>query len=291
MSVTLGITLAFAAMFCWGFGDFLIQKSARRLGNWETLFLITFFGVFLLLPFSFHKILPFFSNPLMGKWVIFTAALAMLIAAIAEFESLRRGKISVVEPIWSLEIPMSIFLAFIILGEKLSLTNLILITCLLIGLVLVSVREKKHFKNIFLERGALVALGAALLMGGTNFFVGWGARETDPVFVNFIINVVLAIATGLFLFYKGKLKNVFIDLGKQPLTLSVMIILDNMAWVAFAFAMSLAQIGVAVALSESYIIIAVLLGFFVNKERLQIHQKLGLVLTIISAIILASITI
>ena len=278
-------------MLCWGFGDFLIQRSTRRLGNWETLFLITFFGAIILLPFSFFKIIPFLNNTGAAFWVVIIAALAMLVAAISEFESLRVGKITVIEPIWSMEIPMSVFLAFIVLSEKLSWFTLVIILSLLVGLVLVSVRETKHFKNIFLERGALIALFAALAMGATNFFVGWGARETDPILVNFIMNVVLFVCSGLFLLYKGKLISVVSDFKKAPLSLSTMVIADNVAWVAFAFAMALAPIGIAVALSESYIIIAVILGFLINKEKLQLHQKIGLIMAVISAIILASLVV
>lgn len=54
--------------------------------------------------------------------------------------------------------------------------------------------------------------------------------------------------------------------------------------------MSLASIGVATALSESYIIITVILGLAVNHERLDAHQKIGLVLAIAAAVALAAIT-
>ncbi|TSC57963.1 MAG: hypothetical protein Greene041679_205 [Parcubacteria group bacterium Greene0416_79] len=43
MSITVGIGLAFVAMLSWGIGDFLIQKSTRKIGDTETLFLISFF--------------------------------------------------------------------------------------------------------------------------------------------------------------------------------------------------------------------------------------------------------
>ena len=66
---------------------------------------------------------------------------------------------------------------------------------------------------------------------------------------------------------------------------------DKTAWVAFAFAMTLAPIGIVVALSESYIIIAVLLGLAINRERLAAHQKVGLVTAIAAAITLAAITV
>ena len=73
-------------------------------------------------------------------------------------------------------------------------------------------------------------------------------------------------------------------------TLLPMSIFDNAAWVAFAFAMSLAPIAIAVAPSESYIIVAVILGLLINHERLQKHQKFGLVSALVAAIVLAAIT-
>lgn len=38
MSIEIGIILAFLAMVFWGFGDFLIQRSTRTVGDAETLF-------------------------------------------------------------------------------------------------------------------------------------------------------------------------------------------------------------------------------------------------------------
>ena len=69
-----------------------------------------------------------------------------------------------------------------------------------------------------------------------------------------------------------------------------MSIADNVAWVAYVFSMTLAPIAVATALSESYIVITVLLGLFVNHEKLQKHQKVGLVAAVAVALALASIT-
>ena len=66
-----------------------------------------------------------------------------------------------------------------------------------------------------------------------------------------------------------------------------MIVLDNTAWIAFAFAMTFSNIGIVVALTESYIVIAVLLGVFVNKEYLRMHQKIGVAIAVASAIALS----
>jgi transporter family protein len=288
---TIGIGLAFVAMLCWGFGDFLIQKSTRKIGDWETLFIICGFGTLVLLPFVWKNIPELFAGDITTLAVLFGGAAILLIAALLDFEALRVGKISVVEPIWSLEIPAATVLAFLILGERVTTFQTVIIVLLIIGLMLVSLKEKYSVKKFFIEKGVVIAFFAAIVMGIANFFVGWGARVSDPLMVNFIINIFITVATGIYLLKSGRLKKTFKDLSANRALLLPMAISDNAAWIAFAFAMSLAPIAIAVALSESYIIVAVLLGLFINRERLQQHQKFGLIMALISAIVLASVVV
>lgn len=156
--------------------------------------------------------------------------------------------------------------------------------------MLVTLKEKYSVRKFFVEKGVIIALFAAIVMGTANFFVGWGARVSDPLMVNFIINIFVVIVTGVYLLQTGRLNKTLKDLSNNRTLLLSMAISDNAAWIAFAFAMSLAPIAIAVALSESYIIVAVLLGLFINKEHLQNHQKFGLIIALISAIVLASTT-
>lgn len=290
MNISVGIGLAFVAMLCWGFGDFLIQRSTRKIGDWETLFIICGLGSIILLPFVWRNIPEIWFGDNQTLLILLGGALILFIAALLDFEALKKGKLAVVEPIWSLEIPVAAILAFFILGEKISIFQIVIISVLVIGLMLVSLKEKYTVKKFFIEKGVVIAFFAAFVMGGANFFYGWGARVSDPLMVNFVVNVFVTIVTGFYLIWQGKLQRTFRDLSTHRTLLLPMVISDNAAWVAFAFAMSLTPIAIAVALSESYIIVAVLLGLFVNKEKLQKHQKFGLIVAIISAIILAGVT-
>ncbi len=286
-----GIGLAFVAMLCWGFGDFLIQKSTRKIGDWETLFIICGFGALVLLPFVWKNIPALFAGDITTLAVLFGGAIILLVAALLDFEALRIGKLSIVEPVWSMEIPAATILAFLILGERITPLQTVIIILLIIGLMLVSLKEKYSIKKFFVERGVVIAFFAALVMGTANFFVGWGARVSDPLMVNFIINTFITVVTGIYLLQSGKLKKTFKDLSINRVLLLPMAISDNAAWIAFAFAMSLAPVAIAVSLSESYIIVAVLLGIFINREKLQRHQKFGLIVALVSAIVLAGVTI
>ncbi|OHA21799.1 MAG: hypothetical protein A2849_02605 [Candidatus Taylorbacteria bacterium RIFCSPHIGHO2_01_FULL_51_15] len=291
MTISVGVGFAFVAMLCWGIGDFLIQKSTRRIGDFETLFLITFFGAALLLPFVYQDIPDLFEAD--GKNslpVLVGGSLILFLAAVLNFEALRRGKISVVEPIWSFEIVAASLFAFFVLGERLSVEEIALVILLMLGLFLVSFRGKILSHRHFLERGVSLAFLGAVAMGIANFFVGWGARLTDALVVNFVFNVVIAILSGVYLLVHGRLFQSFRDLMRYRVSVIPMIITDNAAWIAYAFAMSLIPIGIATALSESYIIIAVILGFALGREKLGLHQKVGLIVALITAITLATIS-
>lgn len=151
--ITVGIILALIAMFSWGFGDFFIQKSTRKIGNWETLFFISLFGAVVLAPFCLNKVGELFNNLDKGGLILLIACVTLLFAAIIDFEALKKGKLSIVEPIWSLEIPAASILAYLILGEKLSLAEILLIFLLIVFLVLVAFRSGKISKKTFLEKG------------------------------------------------------------------------------------------------------------------------------------------
>jgi len=158
MSLEIGIILAFIAMLCWGFGDFLIQKSTRKFGNWETLFLITLFGAIVLLPFVYKDIPALFSEYWPQMPLVIGASAILLVAALLDFEALKQGKLSVVEPIWSLEVPVSALLAFFILQESISFMQSSLIAFLIAGLFLVSLKTKNLNRKAWLEKGAFIAL-------------------------------------------------------------------------------------------------------------------------------------
>jgi len=265
MGLSLGIIFAFIAMIGWGFGDFFIQKSTRKVGDWETLFLITFFGAVVLTPFV-YKDIPglLLSNPKI--WVLLIGSAVLFLAALLDFEALKEGKLDVVEPIWSLEIPVSAFLAFFLIKEGIGLTQIILIALLMSALVLVSLRSRPLSGRVILEKGALIAVVAAILMGTANFLIGVGSRVSGPLLMNWFLNVFIAVLSFIFIFVDSDLKKMFRHYKKEKKIWWGMCIFDNAAWIAFASAMVLAPIAITVALSDSYIIIAVLLGAYVNKE-------------------------
>src|SRR3989338_6384896 len=126
--MSLGIFFAFVALFAWGFGDFLIQKTTRRIGSAGSLFFITLVGSCLFLLPALNELKRFDSLDyrLTGSLALLATCLVLTVAAFFELEGLRSGKIAVIEPVLSLELPVTVLLSVIFLSEQPSLAQIIL---------------------------------------------------------------------------------------------------------------------------------------------------------------------
>ena len=280
----MGILFVGLAIIGWGVGDFLIQRSARKLGDWEALFFITIFGSVILLPFVYQSL----GGLGASDWLILTlTSIVILVAGLLDFDALRVGKISIIEPIYALEVPITIALTTFLIGESVTGTQLVLILALLAGIFLVS---NKHFGAMrlrTLEKGVLIAVLATIGMGISNFLFGFASRATDPLMINWFTSTFMAVATLSYLLYTAQGHLVIRNWRKNKRLILAVSVSDNAAWVAYSASTLFLPIGLAIGLSESYIALAAVLGITFNKEKLVTHQTFGLMLSVIAAIALA----
>lgn len=86
------------------------------------------------------------------------------------------------------------------------------------------------------------------------------------------------------------MENVLSHIKQHPYESTGVALLDNAAWVLYATATTLIPISLAITISESYIILAVILGVTINKEELSRHQWIGIVLSLVAVITLSYIS-
>ncbi|PIN80341.1 hypothetical protein COV13_03740 [Candidatus Woesearchaeota archaeon CG10_big_fil_rev_8_21_14_0_10_32_9] len=276
------VLAAFLAMVCWGIGDFLIQKSTRRIGVSETLFIIGFVGSFVLLPFVWTDF------ALIGKFemilfLIFFGIFTFFVS-MADLKALQVGKLFVVEVLLELELPITIILAVLFLQESLSLPLIGLFALILVGLVLVALPKLHFIKHFVLEHGTYLAILAALGMGIINFLTGYVAINISPLMSVWFAWFIFTIITFGYLVKQKKFvwKKYFIN--SINFSTILMCLLDTAARVFFAFAIVGSGLSIAVGITESYPAIALFLGVLVNKERISKHQLIGAVLVIIVSV-------
>src|SRR3989344_3237430 len=126
----MGVLFAIIALLSWGSGDFLIQRSTRKFGDWISLFYITAIGAIILSFFVYNDLELIFT--LKNFFLLVAASILILFVALSEFEAFRVGKISVIEPILALEVLVTVALSSIILREHLNFFQTLLIIFLLL---------------------------------------------------------------------------------------------------------------------------------------------------------------
>ncbi len=292
MSIILGITVSFLAALMWGLGDFFIQKSTRKVGVWESLFILCLFGAIVLLPFCFHNLLILFDGSHIQDILITSVCgFTLFFAAMLIMQGMKLGKLSVIEPLYPLEIMMAGVISYFVLRENLSYVEIILMAVLILCFILLSTQEKDgsdkpDLRKLLLEKGVLMVAAGSILMGVADFFMGWGARVTDALTVNFIVNVIVTSMTLVYLVYTKRIGNLFSDIKRHSSIFLAMSVFDNAGWVLYAYAMVMAPIAIVTTITESSIIVAIFLGLFINKEKLQRHQYIGITGAAICAIAL-----
>ena len=281
-----GVLLAIGAALFWGAGDFLIQKTTRRAGDWETLFLISLIGSIILAPFVYNSLGVALSNR-SDLFLLLLIGAVQFIEALINFEAYKRGKIAVIEPALSLEIPIVAVLSLILIGEALAPLEYILIIAIMFGLMLVSIKSYSITKSGMLEKGILLGITSGAMLGVSSFIIGFGSRVTSPLVVIWFLSINITVYTAIYLAYTKRLHKLARDARKMPLLVLSTGLFDNGAWLAYASATVLLPIAVAVALSENFIIVAALLGLVVARERILPHQKIGLAIAVASTVLLA----
>jgi len=288
------IILAFGAMVAWGVGDFLIQRTVKRVGWLETMFWIYLGSFIFLLPFIWPHL-----SALTGTDLLILAILGTttFLGALTHFKALNIGKLSVVEIILSFELPLTIIFGVLFLRNQLYFYQVGLIAVLFVGVALLSIdftKMHRHWlwffwerRRVILERGILLAMATAVLLSLTNFFTAVGATRLNPLLVIWLSWALGgAVCLGYFLI-KNKTRLLFKDGRRNWHLILIMVIVDIAAWLFFAFSLSQGEeLAVVAAITESYVVIAMLLGLKFNKEKIRGWQYLGAALAFVSSVLM-----
>ncbi len=282
-----GIIFAIIAMICWAFGDFFIQKTSRQYGVWTSLFSIVFLGAVVLFPFAIKDIPVVMSSAHLPLLVVFS--LATWVVTLVGFKAFQVGKMVVVEPIMSFELPLTVMLGVVILKESLTSVQLVLVGIAFLGVLLTS--SKNIFRTkISLEQGVFWAMSATLLMAFVNFTTGLASQSVGAVGAIWFMNVLLTIICGIYFSVTGSWARVIGNIKRHPKESLLVSVFDNGAWLAYSASVVIIPISLAITISEGYIALAMILGVIINKERLSPLQWLGGGASLVAVIVLAFIS-
>lgn len=203
------------------------------------------------------------------------------------FQALKEGKLSVVEVVFEIELIVTILLGIFIFQERLSWIQWLVVSFIFIGIILMAVK-KHHLKNprLFLEKGVLIGFLGALFMGGVNFFTASSARQMSPVMAIWGPAVVFSILCLIGIGRKEGFTKMKENFFRFKWLILLMGLLDVLAWLSYAFATKSNEVGIITAITESYPAICLILGLWINKEKILLHQYIGASLALVCSFIL-----
>jgi drug/metabolite transporter (DMT)-like permease len=279
----LTIWLALGSMLGWGIGDFLIQKTSQKIGELETLFYLTFVSSFLFLPFVTPHLSSLTTHQLLLLSLI---GVLSFISGYLFLKALKIGKLAVIEVVIALELPLTIAWGCLFFHEALSLLQILLIILIFAGVILISCDFSKIHKRDILEPGTILAIITALVLSLVNFLYVVGTKEMDAATTLWLAWLVNGLICGTII-YSKKSKN-FIKNSQShwQLILAVMLI-DAVAWLFYLLSAAQGQLSITSAISESFMVIAIILGLIFNREKINIWQSVGAGLAIIASFLIA----
>ncbi len=288
MIIELSVLAAFGAMICWGFGDFFIQRSARKVGATEALAMIGILSVVLLFPFALQDLRFLFSFE--NTALLFFVGLITFVAGMLNFEALKTGKLSIIDVLFGLELPATVIFGIIFFREILTVPQIAIIALIFFGVLLSSLTTLsfKPSQKLF-EKGVFLALVGAIAMAGLNFSTAFGSRQVSPVMAVWFPAIIFS---GICLFAisrRKSLKDFWQSAMANKLDILGMGTFDTLAWLLFAIAVLEKELAITIAITESYPAIAILLGILVNKEKIRFHQFAGAAMALLGGIALAMI--
>lgn len=283
MTIATGVLLALIALVGWGFGDFLIQRTTRLVGSAKALFFIGIVAFVALTPFVFQD-LP--GLTLQDYTLLGFLSLMVILGAAFDFEALRQGKIAVIEPVVGLELPLTVLISVLFIGEQITTPQLLLMILVFAGTLFAVTRDTKHLSRV-LEKGVVLALFAAIGTALTSVTVGVSSQEISPLVAIWFSHGTLAAVSLIVIAHSKQVRSIVSDVRKHPLTIGAQSILDNVAWIAFGFAATLIPIAIATTISGGYVALGVLLGLIVSREKVRSHQLFGIALVSFGIIVLS----
>ncbi len=256
------------------------------MGNIEALAFIGLIGSILLIPFILKDL-----NLLLSKSnliLLLVLGIITFFTAIINFEALKKGKLSVVDVVLEFELPITILLGFIFFRETLTTLQFIIISFIFLGIILIATKSK-NLKNIFkrVEKGVFIGIIAAIGMGFVNFFRATSSKQVSPLMAVWFPWVIFTILCLIIITKRRNITESITNLKKYKTLIISMGIFDTIAWIFYAFAVFKEEISIITAITESYPAIALFLGLWFNKERINWHQYLGAGIALISSFLLA----
>lgn len=293
----MGIALGLTAALCWGVSDVTASVASRRTGAFGVVlgFHVLATAALLVLAAATGAL----GDVTLGDLPAFGGLGALGAAAyVAFYRALAIGPISIVSPVVSGYAAVTVVLALVVLGERLSALEALGVVVAFAGVVLVSTDLRRVGR---IERtaalGLLLAIVAMVALGGFVFGLAYYAEEMGWLLPLLLGRGLATVALAVFAGAERRLparvrlpRGVAFRAWPRRVLLWVAIVaaLDTAGYATFNVGVGHADTAIVATFSSPYAVVPILAGVLLLAERPAPVQWLGIALVVAGLVVLGS---
>ncbi len=215
-----------------------------------------------------------------GKTLLFLILSGLSTGAswLCYFKALQLGDVNKVAPIDKSSTVLTILLAFIFLGEPLSVPQVFGIIGIGIGTLLMITKEQVKKTKPQSKSWLLFAFLSAVFASLTSIFGKIGVENVESNLGTAIRTIVVLVMAWLMVFITGEQKDIKNIVRKDLIFLCLSGITTGLSWLCYYRALQDGPASVVVPVDKLSILVTILFSILVLKEKLSRKAVVGLVL-------------
>lgn len=285
--ILMWILYAFASAFFAGITAILAKIGIKNTDSnlataIRTIVILAFSWLMVFIVGSYNTI-----TELTTKTIIFLifSGLATGFSWLCYFKALQLGNVNKVTPIDKSSTILTMILALIFLGEKITFLKTICIILIGIGTYLM-IEKKDDNKQAKDNKWLLYAFGAAIFASLTSILGKIGIEGIESNLGTAIRTIVVLIMAWIVVFVtkkQGQIKNIDKRSWKFLLLSGLT---TGMSWLCYYKALQTGEASIVVPIDKLSIVITIALSYFILKEKLNKKSLIGLIGIIVGTLLL-----
>ncbi len=283
----MSLLFALLTAFFWGCGDFFIAISSKKFGAG---FSFHFFRIVSLLVLTIPAIILFPTTNFtpINFWTVVATSILESIGIRFFFKALAEKNTIINGTIASSFSIITVLVSLIFFGERPTVTQLIIIGLVIVGIIMASLNVRDLSKIHLIEKGALYAFAAMFIWGVYFAVVRIPTRELGWFWPVYFVRLTVILELPFIFSKKISLPKRFFSwkaIGLMMIAAVIPTIGDSFYNLGIAVPQTATSLFVPVA-SASPVIYNILAGWFF-REKIEPIQKLGIAATILGVILLS----
>lgn len=248
----------------------------------RTIVILIFSWLMVFIVGSFNTI-----NELTTKTIIFLilSGLATGLSWLCYFKALQLGNVNKVTPIDKSSTILTMVLAMIFLGEKITFLKFISIILIGIGTYLM-IEKKKDNKQAKDNKWLLYAFGSAIFASLTSILGKIGIEGVESNLGTAIRTIVVLVMAWIVVFVTKKQSEIKKIDKRSWKFLLLSGLTTGLSWLCYYKALQEGEASIVVPIDKLSIVITIVFSYFILKEKLSKKSMLGLIGIIVGTLLL-----